>query len=497
MQRDHLLVALGLSLGLSSAAVGCGGFGFGGGRSGGDAAGSTAPASTAPATTGTTTPGSTRQAPSLTKITIETAGLTIFAPGVGQQLQVSGVDSDGHVRDITHDVTWTVADGSILSIDGSAVAWPLAAGQTTIEADLDGLSARAPIAVDPASLAPAPPAPPAPPKGAPTWDADVFPLLRDSLSCKSCHEHPKGRFKMTLVEDTDYVFATTHGYFEPKNPALSRFILKATGRIAHGGGQSLDPADPAIATLEAWIAAGTPYDAAGDVPAPTPVLQLAKLPPPNALILTPPSRNLVAFQPQQLLVLAWWSNGMTADVTFGSEVAVSDASIATVDSNGLLTPTGNVGTVNVMATWQGVVTSALCACDPTAPLSDGNDPDCITLNPHAPPTIVCIDVSGSMTPVPGATPSFATAVDPLFYGSLTCSNCHTPTSGGRFHLFHDPAQDLAGIDANALVDATDPASSLLLTTATNATGSHPGGVALDPAGGDYATILAWIQGGAK
>src|SRR5207244_3238038 len=111
--------------------------------------------------------------------------------------------------------------------------------KTTIQASQGSVTCQESLSVDPAAFV-APAAPIAPAAGTPTWDADVFPLLQQA-SCKDCHLHPKGRFKMTLDEGVDYAFMTTHSYFEPTSPLLSRFVLKATGEIAHGGGAVLAP----------------------------------------------------------------------------------------------------------------------------------------------------------------------------------------------------------------------------------------------------------------
>ncbi len=222
------------------ASIGCG---FGGA---GAVPGTTTSASVAAATTssGPTT---------LVRAAVVTDGLTLSVRGVGQQLVVTGVFSDGRVRDLTRAASWSVMDPTVASVDSLGIAHAIAAGDTDIEASVAGVLARGTLHVAPSAVA-APAAPTPPPPGAPTWVADVAPLLRQ-LHCAKCHAHPKGHLALTRDGDVNYTFITTHGYLEPSTPALSRLVLKATNQVAHGGGAVIAPSDPAVATLVGWIAA--------------------------------------------------------------------------------------------------------------------------------------------------------------------------------------------------------------------------------------------------
>src|SRR2546423_506854 len=112
-----MLSGMGRVVALSLVLGGCGGFGGPGvGASSGAA--------------NTASPGSTARA--LVSITIESQGLTISTPGMGQQLQATGVYSDGHVRDVTRAVTWSLGDPTIAAIDSTGFAWPLGPGKTSI-----------------------------------------------------------------------------------------------------------------------------------------------------------------------------------------------------------------------------------------------------------------------------------------------------------------------------------------------------------------------------
>jgi hypothetical protein len=480
--------------------IGCG---FGGGA--GAIPGATTAASVAPPASSAPT--------SLVQATVVTDGLTLAAPGVGQQLLVEGLFSDGHVRDLTRAASWSVVDPTVASIDSLGIAHAIAAGDTDVEASVAGVLARGTLHVAPSAVA-APPAPAAPVPGAPTWVNDVRPLLQQ-LGCAKCHAHPRGPFRLTHNGDVNYTFITTHGYLEPKSPALSRLLLKATNQIAHAGGAILAPNDPAVALLESWIGAGAPYDANGGAPAPSEATAIAALPFPNALLLLPGSRNCVdPGAEQQLLVLAWWKNGTVADVTRAADIAVSDSSVAAVDATGFLAAQGSSGIVALGASWGGLAAGATCACDPSAPLADGDGLETIVLAVGSPPTVrdlrsgtTLARGSPGTSPSTGtgstgsgrtgsgsAAPSFTNDVLPLL-GTLGCAGCHA--APGAFNLPGSAAGDLSEITSKGLIDTASPASSLLLVKPVDADGSHPGGKILDPSTAAYKTILSWIAAGAQ
>src|SRR5581483_2449134 len=128
---------------------GCGGFG---------AHGASAPdlvPSPASSTAGSTTSGATASpnaGPTLLSLVVATDGLTLAEPGVGQQLTVAGLYDDGHVRDLTHAAAWSVGDATVAAVDSNAIAWPVGAGTTTLEADFGGLSATGTLTVASSAL---------------------------------------------------------------------------------------------------------------------------------------------------------------------------------------------------------------------------------------------------------------------------------------------------------------------------------------------------------
>jgi uncharacterized protein YjdB len=69
------------------------------------------------------------------QITPATATITI---GGTQQFLALGSFSDGSVRDLTADVTWSSSDTAVATIDAAGLATGIATGETTITAELDG-----------------------------------------------------------------------------------------------------------------------------------------------------------------------------------------------------------------------------------------------------------------------------------------------------------------------------------------------------------------------
>ena len=87
----------------------------------------------------------------------------------------------------------------------------------------------------------------------------------------------------------------------PANPDASLFLVKAAGKVPHGGGKRLPPESADYEVIRRWIAAGAPASAP-DVPKVTKLRVL-----PTDAVLTPG-------QLQQLAVIAEYSDGSSRDV---------------------------------------------------------------------------------------------------------------------------------------------------------------------------------------
>jgi hypothetical protein len=179
---------------------------------------------------------------------------TITADDAGLQLLASRKE-DGSVHDLTAQVKWTLEPAGLAEIEQGGYLRPVAPGDATVKAELDGQSATATVKLEPRSPRP--------------WDFghDIMPVL-SRLGCNTggCHGRASGQngFHLSIFgydSQGDFLaLARDAGSrrvskFSPKD---SLFLAKATGRMAHGGGPRLKVGSPEYQTLLAWVADGAP-----------------------------------------------------------------------------------------------------------------------------------------------------------------------------------------------------------------------------------------------
>src|SRR5262245_33332506 len=172
----------------------------------------------------------------------------------GRQLLVS----DGG-RDVTREAKYTSANPAVARVDAAGYVTPAGDGGTVIrvERGADRLEIPVPVTGFAAGRAV-------------DFRTEVQPLL-SKLGCNAggCHGKASGQngFKLSLFGfDTafDYAAITREARGRrvfPAAPEQSLFLLKATGRMPHGGGRRLgtDTADYQI--VRRWLASGAPASA--------------------------------------------------------------------------------------------------------------------------------------------------------------------------------------------------------------------------------------------
>ncbi len=181
---------------------------------------------------------------------------------------------------------------------------------------------------------------------------DIEPLLsRHGCNSGGCHGRASGQnnFKLSLFGfDTDFDYnalvkeARGRRVFAA-SPDNSLLLLKASGRIAHGGGRRINPDGEDYQILRRWIAAGTPV---GDASAPT----LKKI------TMRPESRVMGHSDQQQLSVTAHYSDGSARDITRQAQYQSNEIPVAAVDADGLVRTFELAGEATVMARYMGQVT---------------------------------------------------------------------------------------------------------------------------------------------
>jgi hypothetical protein len=275
-----------------------------------------------------TTPATNLSKPSLaalTKISIFPASLALTGPHYSQRLVVEGTYADGHAEDLTSLANLSTSDISIAKIQDRAFVLPQRDGQSTITATIRRLRATAPLVVKDYP-------------SATNWSFrnDVLPVMT-KVGCNSgpCHGAAAGKngFKLSLRgydPITDY-YTLTHQALARRTdrlePARSLILLKPTLTISHGGGKRFDVGSPEYKVMAGWLAQGMPAPQESDAV----VKEIQVLP--HEASLSPGAE-------QQLIVIATFSDGHSADVTRWAKYDSGDEGVASVDNNGRVTMHG-------------------------------------------------------------------------------------------------------------------------------------------------------------
>ncbi|HEX3655552.1 MAG TPA: DUF1549 and DUF1553 domain-containing protein [Pirellulales bacterium] len=181
---------------------------------------------------------------------------------------------------------------------------------------------------------------------------DIVPLLtKAGCNVGVCHAkagNGQNGFQLSLLgfepsEDYDHMVREGRGRrVFAAAPDRSLLLLKASGKVPHGGGVRLEATSESYALLRAWIAQGAPYDKAG----------AAKL---VAFEVQPPRGTIQRHATQQLKALARYSDGSVRDVTSLALYESNDRATAEVTPRGLVKTLDISGNMAVMVRYQGKV----------------------------------------------------------------------------------------------------------------------------------------------
>jgi Protein of unknown function (DUF1553)/Protein of unknown function (DUF1549)/Bacterial Ig-like domain (group 2) len=258
----------------------------------------------------------------LVSITLEPEHPLILGAQLTQTLIVTGKYTDGSLRDLTRHASFASSDSAVATVDPSGMVKAIKNGRAWITAKVGRVRARRAIRVQFAEK-----------KRAISFVNDIAPIfVRLGCSSSNCHGALNGQsgFKLSLFgyePETDYkavVEASEGRRINRAEPAKSLILLKPTQSVSHGGGKRFEPGSPEYQALKEWIEAGVPAGGGNE----------AKM---VRLDVVPGERVLVrADTMQQLVVLAHYADGTTADVTRKVRYQSSDDSIATVSTDGLV-----------------------------------------------------------------------------------------------------------------------------------------------------------------
>src|SRR5262249_14552784 len=157
-----------------------------------------------------------------------------------QQLIITAALTDNRSQDLSGDVKYEVADAKIVRVSTAGRMVPLANGKTEIVANYGDKSIKVPVSVEAADV------------NLPiNFGNQIVPIFTKA-GCNSggCHGKASGQngFKLSLLgfePEVDYNALVKEARGRrtfPASPDNSLLLMKATGRIAHGGGKKLEPA---------------------------------------------------------------------------------------------------------------------------------------------------------------------------------------------------------------------------------------------------------------
>ena len=250
-----------------------------------------------------------------------------------QSIVVQAQYADGFTRDVTAEAKMALENPALVRLEGANLH-PASDGTTTLHVEFGGRKDSTSVTVkDAAAERPI------------SFKLDVMPVfMKAGCNTGSCHGAARGKdgFRLSLFgfdPDGDYHRLTRELSGRRINLAVphdSLIIEKALGKVPHTGGTRFPQESELYETLQRWLDAGAPADAAG-------------LPTLTGLEVLPPSAVLDgAGSSQQLTVRARYSDAADRDVTSLAYFLSSNETSARVSPGGLITA-GDRGEAFVLA----------------------------------------------------------------------------------------------------------------------------------------------------
>jgi hypothetical protein len=266
--------------------------------------------------------------------------LTLRGKDAKQQIIVTGKLDDGALRDLTHDVKYSVAPEGIITVDAGGLVSPVADGTAVITAEADGLKATFPVKIEGAGA------------HQPINFANQVVPVFTKAGCNSggCHGKAGGQngFRLSLLgfepdEDYEHIVKEARGRrVFPAAPENSLLLTKGINFTPHGGGKRIDAKSDDYALLVRWISQGMPYGNPTD-------------PKVERIEILPKARTMALGGSQQIIVLARYTDGAVQDVTRSALYEANEKSMAEADESGRVKLFDQPGDVAIMVRYQGKV----------------------------------------------------------------------------------------------------------------------------------------------
>jgi hypothetical protein len=244
------------------------------------------------------------------------------------------------VGDLTRTAAYEVVEPKIVAVDATGLVRANAEGRTVIVVRSGKEEVRIPVEVT--GLKTPPPV---------SFETQVMPILtRAGCNAGACHGKAEGKngFKLSVfgfdpLGDHEALVMESRGRrVFPEAPDNSLMLLKAAGKIAHGGRRRMTVDSLHYRRLRRWIAEGARYSTgAGAVTA----------------IEVEPKQQILGFDgTQQLRVTAIDAAGGRRCVTVDAQYDSNAASIAAVDGRGLVRASAVPGQAAILVRYLGHVT---------------------------------------------------------------------------------------------------------------------------------------------
>ncbi len=260
-------------------------------------------------------PGSTDTTKSVTSVVVSPATASI-AVGAKQQFAATADYSDGSTADVTSTATWTSSNAAVASIASSGLATGIAAGSTTVTAQLNGIGGSAQITLTP----------------------PVFVKTLPSIVLSPATVSVAVGAKQQLAALGNY----SDGSAADVTPTVS-WTSSASSVVTVSSSGLATGVAAGTATVTATFN-GISGSAQITVPEPAKTV--------TSIAVSPSAPGVLVGATQQLNATAAYSDGSTGDVTATANWTSSNPAIATVTASGLATGIA-AGSVTVTATLNG------------------------------------------------------------------------------------------------------------------------------------------------
>jgi hypothetical protein len=278
------------------------------------------------------------------ELIVSPAQILLDSPEASQQLVVSDSTPNGR-RDVTSEIQFSVADETVVAVEGRALVRPRAEGRTEITITLGSESVRVPVEVvklrnpDPVS-----------------FRNEIIPILTKAR-CNSggCHGKAEGQngFKLSIFgfdTESDYAALMKDGKgrrISLTQPDASLLLRKGSSAVPHGGGRKIDADSYRYNRVLRWIREGARLD-----PEASETGQIV------SIEVEPREQILSTNGTQQLRVTAIDRSGARRCVTVEAEYESNAAAIADVNHRGLIQASDIPGEAAILVRYLGYVTSS-------------------------------------------------------------------------------------------------------------------------------------------